>query len=87
MEIQSVFTKHRLTLEETLAAVNYSDLQRKFLQTQLAEVAEAKLRLKVDPQNIESFIQQEAEYAGQITLLEYLLGMYDSMINSQTNEG
>ena len=87
MEIQSVFTKHSLTVEETLAAVNYTALQQKFLQTQLAEIAEAKLRLKVDPKNIEFFIQQEAELAGQMTILEFLLGMYDSMINSTTLEG
>lgn len=70
---QNTFTTYELTSQEQEEGSKLSYLQEAVIQNLISECAEEKLRLSVDPQNINAFLQAEAELAGKIGILSYLL--------------
>lgn len=69
----SSFATFKLSQQEELMGSIYTYEQKMFIQNKIAEVAEQKLSLIVDPINYTVFLQQEAFCAGQISILRYLL--------------
>jgi len=83
------FSQYALSLEELALAAQFTTLQRYFIQNEIAIAAQEKIALKFDPQNPLSFAQQEAELAGKIGILEYLLTaaeMYPLIPTNPENE-
>lgn len=69
----NIFTAYTLTEEEIAAGSVLSELQMAVLQNDLAEAAQQKVHLKVNSANVTEFIQKEAELAGRILILTYVL--------------
>ena len=67
------FTSWQFSDEEQSLAYHLNDLQIKALQNEIAILAERKIALKFDPTNPIEFAQQEAEIAGAIGTLQYLI--------------
>lgn len=72
LEVNS-FSQWKLADEEIPFAYMFNDLNVKALQNEIAIAAHEKLALTFDPQNPIRFAQQEAELAGKIGILQYLL--------------
>lgn len=67
------FTEYELTEEELLQSHILNELQTKLLQTRLAQSSLQRLSIKVDTNNIQAFIQEEAELKGEVNILTWLL--------------
>lgn len=79
--LSSSFITYELTPEQHKAGSTFSYDQRAVIQNLIGGIAEEKLTLTFDPQNPQAFIQREAELAGQLGILKYLLSL-----NSFTTE-
>lgn len=77
----SSFISWKFTEEEELSASILSDLQVKRIQTELCNLAESKLNLKLNPTNINEFIQDEAFISGEIAMLRNLLDVSEAASN------
>jgi hypothetical protein len=69
------FTSFLLTQDEIKAGSNFLPEQRAVIQNIISQLAEEKISLKYDPTAPEVFLQREAELAGQIGILKYLLNL------------
>lgn len=67
------YSSWALTDEEEQEAYKFNDLNLKAIQNEISLAAQAKLALKFDPANPVLFAQQEAELAGKIGILQYLI--------------
>lgn len=74
-QVANQFTSYSLTEEEELAGYALTTNNVVVLRNELSRIAEQKLALKVDPLNIQEFIQTESYMAGQIAILNWLLEM------------
>ena len=75
----SSFISYALTAEEKKAGSVFNYNQKAVIQNIIADIAEEKIRLKYDPNNPLEFQQREAELAGQIGILQYLLNLEASI--------
>ena len=73
IENSNTFRSYTLTPKEYQEATQFTDVQRAFLQNELAEKAGQRLALRLDPTQLHEFIQQEAYLVGQIEFLQQLL--------------
>ena len=71
-EINS-FTSFNLSETELLQGAILNSLQLQVIQNDLAQVAELRLNLDLDPKNIVSFAQNEAFHKGQMAAYRYIL--------------
>jgi len=76
--IPNSFTAYVLTDEEVLQGGVFTSLQKQVLHNHLATEAENRLRLELNPEKVQEFIQAEAELKGKIQLLQYLLDVSDA---------
>lgn len=67
------FTAFEFTEAELEQATTYTELQRAYLQTELANKAALRLAMIFNPLTINNDLQQEAYLKGQMELLEQLL--------------
>jgi hypothetical protein len=67
------FEKFNLTEEETQQGLSLTDVQRRQLQNLRHQVCVDKLELKVNPLDIQSFVQEEAYLAGKLDVLTLIL--------------
>lgn len=72
-KIETTFEAWKFTSEELPAARGISIEHRRYLQTLLADAAEQKLALKLDPYRPLVFTQEEAYLRGQMDILVMLL--------------
>ncbi len=72
------FASFDLTKEEYIAGCMLSTNQKAVIQNIIAETAEEKINLVFDPLNPVKFAQQEADLAGKIAILRYLLDLSQS---------
>lgn len=79
--IPTLFTRYQLSEEEELAAIQFSDTQRMYLQNIIADAAEEKVRLTFDPSKPNEFIQREAELQGIIGTLTSMLEAYGNYLD------
>lgn len=70
---QSVFTKYNLSEEEQLAGQQLTISNVQVIQNLICSLAEERIGLKLDPNNVLPFMQREAELIGQIGILQMLL--------------
>lgn len=75
---RSTFTKYEFTEQEFHSASLLHEEQKRWYQTQIATLAEAKISLLPDPNNYSDFIQKESELRGQMEALQYLLDCSDA---------
>lgn len=73
--LKSSFLSYELTPSEIKEGSKFHLQQRAVIQNMIADIAEEKVTLKFDPTNPQQFIQREAELAGQIGILKYLLDL------------
>ena len=71
----SPFVRHKLTQEEYDQARALSPYTRALLQNLLSLAAEQKMNLVFTPNDINTYLQQEAELTGQINVLTYILSL------------
>ena len=69
----SSFLSFTLTEGELKAGSHFAPEQRAVIQNLISTAAEEKVALTYDPLNPLQFTQREAELAGQIGILKYLL--------------
>lgn len=74
----NLFTSYNLSEEEQLASYQLTTLTKMMLQNELSLAAQEKLALKFDPLNPINFAQREAELAGKIGILQYILAQSES---------
>jgi hypothetical protein len=80
--IPSPFQQFSLNEEETKMGSTFNEYQLAYLHNLRTEALLAKNLLQVDTKDINSYIQNEAAFAGQINLLNHLID-----INSLKGEG
>jgi hypothetical protein len=69
----STFIKYDLTDDEIRAGRTFSPEHRAIIQNLISDLAEEKVSLTYNPDEPLKFAQREAELAGQIGILKYLL--------------
>lgn len=67
------FTRWILTDEEEKQGSILTIGQIQVLQNQLADIAEEKIALEIDPSQFDSYLQREAGLAGQMAIIKHLL--------------
>jgi hypothetical protein len=67
------FQQFDFSAEEEIVASTFHELQLMWLQNLRADAAEQKLNLKFDPQNPQTFTQDEASLEGQIKILSHIM--------------
>lgn len=72
------FSQWKLSDEELPFAYQLTDLNVKAIQNEIAIAAQEKIALTFDPTNPLLFAQQEAELAGKIGILTYLLSQSEA---------
>lgn len=77
-QINGLFSYWKLNPQEELNGRILNQLQKQVIQNELARIAELKLGIKFDPQNPVAFAQQEAEFTGQMGILQWLLANSES---------
>jgi len=75
LNTDSIFQAWTLNDEEFSAGCAFSDTQRKFIQTLISEYAHEKVALTFTEENK----QREAELAGSILALRYLLDVHKTL--------
>lgn len=76
------FNKYLLTDEETRSGHILTESNKAIVQNLIADAAQSKLNLILDPLNINAYVQQESYLKGQIDILNYLLDMHDTSLES-----
>lgn len=74
----SSFIRYTFTDDERIVGSILTTLHKHLIQNQIAEAAEQRINLNIDPLNPLSTVQQEAELKGRILALKYLLDLSDS---------
>jgi hypothetical protein len=75
LDLTSSFIKYNLTPSEYLEGCKFNLMQKSVIQNLISEIAEEKITLKFDPLTPSIFLQREAELAGQLSILKYLLDL------------
>lgn len=75
----SSYQKWTLTPQELAQGSILSITQKQCIQNQIAQAAERRLSLNLDPNNVIQFAQEEAEIKGTIQALQYLMTLSDAM--------
>ena len=73
--IPHTFNRYELNDEELRAGQALTISNKAVIQNLIATIAEQKLQLVLDPQNITDFAMQEAFLRGQIDILQHLLDL------------
>lgn len=77
--IPNTFTTFELTPQEELQGSILTIGQKQVIHNKLADVANEKLALILDSNNLDRYIQQEASLKGQMDILQYLLDSSETM--------
>lgn len=75
--IPNTFTTYALSADELKAGQILTSLNVSVLQNQRAQIAEEKLALKFTPNDVQSYLQQEAYLSGQLDLINYILAAHE----------
>lgn len=79
--IDNEFARYSLTEEEEHQGALLTLNQQHVIQNLIADAAEEKLALPIDPNNTSEFIQQESFLKGQIKVLTYMLAQNENAID------
>ena len=77
--IPNTFSSYDLTEDEEKQGAILTNLQLQVMQNHLATVAEEKLSLTVDPNNMQQFLMEDAYKRGQIDLILYFMEVSRAM--------
>lgn len=72
-KITSSFQRIPLTDKDTISGAILSSIHTAIIQNHRVDIAEQKLNLVFDPQNVVDFAQQNAYLQGQLDILQMLL--------------
>lgn len=81
------FNRYDMSAEEAKSGHLLTLSNKAVIQNLIAEKAEAKLSLQLDPLNINLYIQEEAYLKGQIEILNYLVNMADFAAEQPNQSG
>jgi hypothetical protein len=82
-DLNSLFTRYNFdSEEELLVASTLTDLQRKYIQSELSIVAEKKMRIALTPGQEDMFIKEHEYMRGSMDILQYLLQTSDDNQNA-----
>jgi hypothetical protein len=73
LSTDNIFQSWNLSQQEFFQGSILSILQKQCIQNQIAQLAQEKCLLKFTPNDVHTFLQQEAELQGKIGALSYLL--------------
>jgi len=76
--IENRFATYELSTEEELRGCIYTIEQKAVLQNELSLAAVAKSALKLDPNDVITYAQNEAAISGKIEHIEYMLSNSDA---------
>lgn len=79
------FNKYLLTDEETKSGHILTESNKAVIQNLIADAAQSKINLVLDPQKLNEYVQQESFLKGQIEILNYLLDMHQSLLENIQN--
>lgn len=85
MLIPNSFSSYKLSEQEILAGSILSPLQQMCIQNQISALAEEKLSLQFTPNDVNQFLQKEAELQGQINALKYLITLSENAKTSASS--
>jgi hypothetical protein len=71
--IPNVFTSYELSQGEEEAGQIFTLEQKMVLQNKLAMIAQDKINMPFTPNDIQSYLQREAEATGQMGIIQWLL--------------
>jgi hypothetical protein len=74
----SSFIRYTLTEDELTVGSILTTLHKQCIQNQIAEAAEQRISIRMDPQNPLQSLQEDAELQGRILALKYLIQLSDS---------
>ena len=77
--LSSTFTRYELSEDELKSGMTLTTENRQVLQNMLADSAELKINLVFNPESPGNFIQDEANLAGQIRILRFILDSAESV--------
>lgn len=72
LEVTS-FSRYLLSEQESISGSILNSQQKMVIQNIIADIAEEKLALIFDPTNPSRFMQQEADLAGKLSILKFIL--------------
>jgi hypothetical protein len=73
LDTNSAFQSWVLTPTELLQGSIYTITQKQVIQNRITQIAHARINLAYDPSNATAFMQQDADYRGQMLALSALL--------------
>lgn len=73
LNTENPFQSWVMTEKESLQSKVLTLLQKQNLQNHIAELANKRINLKLDTTNLHSFMQEDAEYQGQMLILRWLI--------------
>jgi len=81
-ELLTAFTRISLSASDAILSQSLTHLNLCWLQNERALYAQQKLNMKLDPKNVEAFMQEEAELHGKLNLLTYLIDCANEAVKS-----
>ena len=85
-KIDNEFQQYDLDMKELLAGRILTEANIMCLKNLRAEYAQAKLRMKFDPNNPQAFVQEEAENAGWLNCISFILSEHDLAFTAASEE-
>ena len=76
--VNSSFIRYVLTDDELTVGSIFTTLHKQCIQNQIAEAAEQRINIRLDPVNPLLSLQEDAELQGRILALKYLIQLSDS---------
>lgn len=80
--ISTSFTRHNLNEAEVVQGLSLNSLQYAVIQNRIADIAEELIRLPFTPNDIQSYLQRQAELRGQLDILQSILISSDEVSHS-----
>ena len=71
--VPNEFSSYELSDQEILQASILTELQKKLIQSDMAQIAQTILNLTFDPRNPDNFLQDDAHQKGQLAAYRVLL--------------
>lgn len=80
-QIPNIFTTYYHNDNEQVANSVFNQGNMEYLHNQRANIAQQKIHINIDPNNINEFLQQDAYLRGQLDILTFLLNASEEASN------
>jgi len=79
-QLNNRFQSFELSPEEEVLSKTFNELQLARIYNERAIVANEKVNLKYTPDNVQQFLQQEAELQGKMNVLDFLIAEHEAAV-------